>query len=336
MKTTIINRNQENVLLACEIDFCLQYLIAKTNYIASKTAQKGAAQEPDYIALLSLCFPHHLATILKSHTSLFQNCSVTGVFCHQKPKASINVNAPDFNNLFSSWGASQSWRTPQPQFSNPEFGDLLLVYVEHPSNGSIPKINSLLLQAKKVVSFEKKVPKSERHQLFLYTKWPTFSYDSAGRLNGQSRDIHPKAIHSGAEYLLIGKESMKCAVPDFHLYGDKTLSDKIVDLLRFRAGRTIDVHNALSSDDWSKLIWDLLSICKNVTANRSNIGLNDFPRYVEDIVQGGNMLDFTEDAAWTSSSEQPPSIFNGIDSAEGNNEISGVSAIIIENHIENM
>lgn len=210
------------------------------------------------------------------------------------------------------------------------------MYAEYSHGSSVPKINSLLLQAKKTKSIEKKVPKSEGHQLFLYTKWPTFSYDRAGRLNRQNRDIHPKAIHSGAEYLLIGEESMKCAVPNFYLYGDKALSDEIVDLLCFRAGRTVDVHNALSSDDWSKLIWDLLSICKNVTANRSNIGLNDFPRYVEDIVQGGNMLDFTEDAAWTSSSEQPPSIFNGIDSAEGNNEISGVSAIIIENHIENM
>lgn len=212
--------------IECELCSLMRKIQAKTT----------TPQEPDYIAELSLTFPHSLARVLKQFFPKHR-LSVTGVFCHQKPLALIAEDNP-YNFLNKN--------------IMPELGDLLIVYLES-INASERIINSLLLQAKKLSSFNipKRVPEGEKHQLLLYTKWPEFEYRRAGKLNGNKRNIYPKAIHSGAEYLLIRDNQfcltngmchslMKCAVPSSFLFADKDFSSEIVDLLRFRSGRVID------------------------------------------------------------------------------------------------
>jgi len=119
--------------------------------------------------ILRLLFPHF-------------NLSVTGVYCHQRPIVDI--------------GESKS----------PEIGDLLLVYRER--NNGIDRLNSLLLQAKTSNKQTLQVSSSERHQLKLYEQWPKFTYCRAGKLNGTTRDILPKTINDGSQYLLIDTDPM--------------------------------------------------------------------------------------------------------------------------------
>lgn len=72
-------------------------------------------------------------------------------------------------------------------------------------------------------------------------------------MNGEKRDILPKAINDGAQYLLIdtdpvtngrygirGTFPMGCAVPDDVLYVNDSLSNELINLLKFKAGRTVD------------------------------------------------------------------------------------------------
>lgn len=64
--------------------------------------------------------------------------------------------------------------------------------------------NALLFQAKISDRYEMKVKGNELHQLELYKRWPEFVYHRAGRfLNGKTRNVCPKTINDGAQYLLI-------------------------------------------------------------------------------------------------------------------------------------
>lgn len=284
---------------------------------------KQNPQEPDYIATLSLKFPNLLAAVLQYYFPK-KNLSVTGVFCRQKPLASVAKDVP-FNYLKEDIA--------------PELGDLLIVYLEaDPAAPSGKIINSLLLQAKK---FEDHVVNknlnSKDYQLLLYTKWPEFTYKRAGKkLNGHKRNVCPKAIHSGAEYLLIRRDYtnsrrkilLDCAVPSSTLHADKDFASVIVDMLRFREGRIINDYSERKYDGWSQVVWDLLSICKGAYSKRKNIGRGSFPRLTEDYC--------------SSSNNKRPSIFysmgsnNSMDSNNNadysNDEYNGgLSAIIIEN-----
>lgn len=128
-------------------------------------------------------------------------------------------------------------------------------------------LNSLLLQAKISSSPLLKIHQNERHQLELYKNWPEFTYYRAGNLNGERRNILPKTINDGAQYLLIAKNPfingfyagrrispMGCAIPDDILCINNSLSSELIDLLKFKSGRTFDRDPYLTGDGWSKMI----------------------------------------------------------------------------------
>lgn len=222
-------------------------------------------QEPDYVAALSTKFIKDFFDIL---VTFFPNYefSVSGVYCHQKPIVDINLD------------------------KKPELGDILFVYVDRKQNGE-KILNSLLLQAK--ISNESclRIRPSERHQLELYKKWPEFTYCRAGALNGEKRNILPKTINDGAQYLLIdndpltngitdrnGMFPMGCAVPDDILCINDSLSKELINVLKFKSGRTFDSNPYSTEDDWSKMIWDLLGIAASKCSRRRNARLESFPR----------------------------------------------------------
>lgn len=225
-------------------------------------------QEPDYIATMSLMFPRDLFNILQA---VFPNdeFSVTGVYCHQKPIVDIH----------------ESRKT--------ELGDLLLVYMSEDYEGR-KIMNSLLLQAKISNKLEKKVSLNESYQLKLYMEWPEFKYYRAGNLNGISRNILPKTITDGAQYLLIDdnpftngmdgdirKFPIGCAIPDDILISDDSFSNEIINFIKFKSGRTCDIDYDKTEDEWSKMIWDLLTISSAKCSKRKNAGLSKFPRKSE-------------------------------------------------------
>lgn len=283
-------------------------LLDVMNWTESKCRSKP--QEPDYVVALTEKFTGELYRILRV---MFPNkkFSVTGVYCHQKPIVDINYG------------------------KRPELADLLMVYVDTDCKGQ--KIfNSLLLQAKISQTQEMKVSSGDLHQLELYKKWPEFEYHRAGKLNGETRNILPKTITTGAQYLLINNNPatnglngnkkcvpMRCSLPDDILYTDKSFSDEIIDFLAFRTGRLFDDFS-VKSDDWSKMIWDLLEMAKGVCSRRKNLGMSWFSRENECI---SYTQEYSE-ISWDNS------VLNRICLNEGderyfNNEI-GVPVILIE------
>lgn len=220
-------------------------------------------QEPDFVAALTINFAPQLASILKS-TFPSKKFSLTGVFCHQKPRA-------DFGDLRKA-----------------EIGDILFVYVSTDKNGG-KLFNSLLLQAKIAANPIKRVSKKEDHQLKLYSEWPRFLYEYAGPLNGIMRNILPKTINNGAQYLLINKGARKvldggfimgCAVPSSKLIVRNSLATELVDFLLFKSGRSFQDRYPEPEDNWSRMIWDILDITKNNTFKRIHTGVEKAPRQI--------------------------------------------------------
>ncbi|MBE5320848.1 hypothetical protein IM793_16890 [Pedobacter sp. MR2016-19] len=211
-------------------------------------------QEPDFVASLIIDFTKGFYHILRNY---FPNnkFGVTGVFTHQKPIVDIGLG------------------------KNPELGDLLLVYIHEDMAGK-KTFNSILLQAKLSADQKARVASADIHQLELYEKWPDFTYKRAGHLNGVSRKISPKSITDGAQYLLIDDRPisrltspavfpMGTATPNRLLVVNNNFAIEIVEFLKLKSGRTFDEDPLTTTDEWSKMIWDLLEITKAQT-KRSN------------------------------------------------------------------
>lgn len=240
-------------------------IVNSVDFIVDKCNRLGNnPQEPDFVASLTLKFTPDLFNILKVvfPKSKF---AVTGVFCHQKPLADIGLP------------------------KDPEIGDILFIYVYTDKSGS-KKFNSLLLQAKISTKPIVTVSNADAHQLKLYSEWPEFKYKRAGNLNGVKRDILPKTINDGAQYLLIdnhpfyglsgmpGTFPMGCATPAKTLSINNDLTSEIIDFLKFKSGRAFESDPSVSKDDWTKMIWDFLDITKAKASKRKNAGISNFPR----------------------------------------------------------
>lgn len=212
----------------------------------------GKPQEPDFVAELVNGLPQDIFKTLKVYAPNYQY-AISGIFCHQKPLA--------------NYGGVK----------RPELGDILMVYVEE-NKFSVKKCNALLMQAKKVDRIPYTVSSFDAHQLELYEKWPKFTLERAGVLNGKEIDIHPKTLNTGAQYLLFqtpykSETKVCCAYPDKELSLEKKLSDQIIDLMKFFAGRTfLYESDTKCKDDWTKLIWDLIKISGVSTYNRRMSG----------------------------------------------------------------
>lgn len=153
-----------------------------------------------------------------------------------------------------------------------------------------------MLQAKKVKDiYNTPVPKTDHHQLLLYTKWPRFEYARAGALNGQIRSIQPKSITPGAQYLLIddsgsyypspcGITTFWCAMPDDVLVASNSLAFQIIKLLEFQTGRPFGKKNNGYSDHWSRMIWDLLNLSSGSYFNRRKASYNNVSRQAGDAI----------------------------------------------------
>jgi len=256
--------NRKKISIETDISKCLKCI---TQDYSTKTDK---LQEPDYVAALCLCLPQKLKNIL---CASFKNYafSVTGVFCHQKP--------------FAKFDSKKC-----------EIGDLLFVYFYDDINGNI-SCNSLLLQAK--VLNGKNISLSslgDKHQFNLYSKWPEFTYSSAGILNGKTRDITPKTYGHGAKYMSINPNSVfdksnkniyETAHANNDLCFNSSLSLNLIDLINFEKGEPIDYRPkeiskiddySWTKDEWSMLIWDIINITRYSKFNRKNIGLFDFCR----------------------------------------------------------
>lgn len=216
------------------------------------------AQEPDYIATMVINLPGLIKDALNKILPGRQ-FAVGNAFIHQKPLAHF---------------------TQRPCPVSPELGDMLVVCREKRASGVV--YNAILLQAKRVQNIlHTEINKKDYHQFILYSEWPEFKYSRADALNGQVRNIFPKTITQGAQYLLINKLSpneMFTATVDNPLNGSKLFSRTLATIMSFDGGRTFDAVNM--QDDWSQMIVDLLRISMNSVFNRRvYAGIEDEDRW---------------------------------------------------------
>lgn len=254
-------------LLTQLIDISIINSAQKAEYLCQHYSSKRA-EEPDFIANLVLEFAPNLFKIL---TLLFKQSKFTlsSIYCHQKPLA--------------NYGG----------IKNPEIGDIIFAII-HTDRFGKKTCNALLMQAKISQEEDFIVPSSDEHQLFLYTEWPKFTYIRPEiSFKGATRDIYPKSITQGAQYLLIdnhprrglsgipGTFPMGCATANKHIILDKNLSEELTDFLKFKTGRGFDyIDSYHDSDDWTRLVWDLIGMA-NIKSKRKNAGLigkKDFER----------------------------------------------------------
>lgn len=294
--------------------FILESLVEKALLDTVKWIHnKCSPQEPDYIAALSTKFIKDFFNILVA-VFLDYDFSVSGVYCHQKPIVDIGLD------------------------KKPELGDVLFVYVYRRGDGE-KILNSLLLQAKISERPSLRVHKNEKHQLELYRRWPEFKYCRADFLNGVKRNVLPKTINDGAQYLLIdsnpltngicfeeGMFPLGCAVPNDNLYINDSLSKELVNLLKFKSGRTFDCNPYMTKDEWSKMIWDLLRIAACKYSKRKNAKINSFPRSNE-----YNHF-FTENMGSITLLDE--ALGNYANDIEMTDEDGGVSVVLIESRLK--
>lgn len=307
--------NTNKLILETLIGRAIKFSVATIVGECKKLTRKP--HEPDFIASLTLNFVPLYYGILKA---VFPQAkfSVTGIYCHQRPIVDINES------------------------NSPELGDILFVYIYTDRKGKT-KRNSLLLQAKMSQKESHYVPSTEMHQLKLYMEWPDFSYKKAGALTGVSRSVQPKAIHDGAQYLLIddhpvtglagsvGTFPMGCAIPDRTLQLNDDLTNELLEFMKFKAGRSFEEDKNRTKDDWTQVVWDLLDLAQGKATRRMNAGYTSFPRGVS-----------SQDDGWISYRSDGGSIFDRLHemhdsnmiqdykSSFGDEENPAVSVLLIE------
>lgn len=309
MKANEINR------LAPVLDALFDNAITNSIKKVYKRVPHGKSlEEPDYVLALTEYFTEDLSSLLNT---IFpnHNFTVSSVFCHQKPIVNIGYR------------------------KKPELGDILFVYSEEQDNGRV-LYNSLLLQAKISNKPTLKISNAEMHQLILYKYWPSFDYGKANFLNGIVRNIQPKTINNGAQYLLINDKlltggvsrwpntvSMGCAIPDKTLILDKSLSAELVDFLKFKTGRIFEENPRRTDDDWTKMIWDLL-VMGAFAYNRKNIRKSNEKRGIH----YSNKKEFSDTQIWQELENYVKRFGNYQLREISNNCVStGVSIVIIQN-----
>ena len=233
-----------------EINECISYAIAK----AKADAKLCLLQEPDITAALTLYFLNLIKGIIP-------NVRFGGCFIHQRPIAKFSDG------------------------KGCEVGDFLVLCRRH---GNGPEIyNAVLLQLKMANRDHISIPANDV-QLRLYTEWPEFGLRG---INNSSYNIQPKTITSGAQYCIAREDKasipLYVATPNHRMKvdGDYTLGRFLWNIINFQSGRQISKESDKNSDEWSKLIWDLLIYTMHAPFTRSNINKKNVPRLSGDFMR---------------------------------------------------
>lgn len=78
-----------------------------------------------------------------------------------------------------------------------------------------------------------------------------------------------------------GMFPMGCALPDDTLHINDSLSNELINFLKFKTGRMFDDNQNPTDDDWFKMTWDLLGNMGLKSSKRKNAKLASFPRVNE-------------------------------------------------------
>jgi hypothetical protein len=248
--------------------------------------------EPDIIANLVLRGTPGFHRAIATTRGFVGAVNTVGVFCHQSPMVKYTEAGID---------------------KRCELGDVLWCHFHTDRDGKIFR-NAILFQSKMSNTIEPAIP-FNNIQLKLYREWPQYEYYRSGRLNGQTRNLMPKQSHAGAQYMLIDDRPLNNPLVGIYspysnlifpiatstvspkIIGDTPLEFELVRFLFFGSGRTFDSYfNRNTSDEWTKIVWDLLRNGMSRAFNRRRAGFNNSPRISRNFSEMDGMLAFTGNA----------------------------------------
>ena len=260
-----------------EVNSSIQKALAKI--------KAGNLEEPDYTAILATSLPK----IIKDCSPNPDNIKAGSCFVHQSPLA-----------RFDSAHKNKSC----------ELGDLL-VLVRKTTADDI-RYNASFVQMKRSSDNPplRITQNGDLKQLFLYERWPCFTIKQFGK----QYNIFPKTVSQGAWYCIIQENRsvsvqfyMSEPMSSLDYSSSHTFGRFIVNLVEWKTGRSISDLFSKDSDEWSRLVWDVVLHCAHSKFNRRKSGFEDAPRATDDILK--HLLEETAESevAPGSSLEDPES-----------------------------
>lgn len=243
-------------------------------------------QEPDIVARLVLQGTPKFHYALSKFPTIWTNVASVGVFSHQSPMVEYHDGA---------------------NIKRCELGDILICHFHTNAYGQVSR-NAMLFQTKISNNISLNINQNDT-QLKLYSEWPTYTYYRSGQLNGQIRSLKPSQAHQGAQYMIIHNAdpriskfknspyinpySIGATTVSPQLYADLPLEIQLINFFFGITGRSFDSYfNRNSSDEWTKIIWDLLLNSINRSFNRRRAGFHNSPRMSRNSTNMDGMMNF--------------------------------------------
>ena len=200
----------------------------------------------------------------------YQNIKFGGCFIHQSPKVRF---------------------MRQQKQESCELGDLLVLVRKQTKDGV--RFNAALLQLKMSDKNPARLKKDgDKKQLYIYEKWPEFEMVKSKK----KYYILPKTVHQGALYCMIDKKTpwFYMAEPMAEMSYGISLGTFLYNMVKWQSGRAIsdDAYSA-GTDEWSRIIWDLIRASIKTVFNRKNIGCRGDIR-ISDVNTWKHFLKYTK------------------------------------------
>lgn len=256
------------------VSFANHMLLGAVNSVRQDLKSGKKLDEPAYTASIVTKFP-----------ALMNGClgraKFGGCFIHQSPIATMS-NGTD----------------------RCEVGDLLVLCKK--TDYGVPRFNAALFQLKRTSEYCSVKPDNQI-QLQLYTNWPEFSLGRVYINTGANHyDIHPKAVTPGAQYMFINEEPYQywdyndyfipygCpivythSIPELVMMNTPEMSFGMFlwNFMQWQDGRPISKSAATADDEWSGLIWELITRTQSTVFNHKSINAKAVKR------AQGNLFNF--------------------------------------------
>ena len=242
-------------------------LLGAVNALRNDLLKGKTFDEPAYTAAIATKFPAMM-------NGVWENVKFGGCFIHKSPIVTLdNTSNPSVRESC-------------------EAGDLLVLCRELVDGQT--RINAALFQIKKTDSLYDTIKPDNDIQLKLYTEWPSFSF---GRnYKSLHYDIEPKAATPGAQYMFINERNyyrwfgyypvslqpllfthcksaaVMCSDPEL------SFGNFLWDFINWQNGRPISESEQKADDDWSKIIWKLISLSKTKAFKHKNVRI---PKHIK-------------------------------------------------------
>lgn len=217
----------------------------------ARKSLKCSMTEPDYTSALAVGFPN----VMKKSGTLPINIKFGGGFIHQSPIVR-------FASIHKQLGC--------------ELGDLLIFVRKTTIDGT--RFNAALVQLKRSMNSSVTISKDgDLKQLYLYEQWPCFSISQLGC----QYNIFPKNSINGAVYGIIHEKNNNAVqfyisepMTTMQCRSEQTLGRFITNMIDWQAGRIVSDEKSKDSDEWSRLIWDILRLVSHKTFNTNSVYSN--------------------------------------------------------------